>query len=736
MAGGSFSTNSNTSHTLSADPPPHLLTLDQNPPSWATLLSTLEASPEAFLQPTQDLHTAALVLTKTFLDPVAASVNEAHVQRHRLHSRKRRRRNNEVDNSQDLLGLSKLYINGFSTDQVWEQARRVLQATVDEVELDISLALAENEAPPVNGTSKKVSFEDDAASDLSNEESPFNEEELSSEGQDEGDEDEEMGDGEDDFEEEEDLAFGSEDEINHTSAYDLGGTGEFVEDTNRLNDGFFSIDDFNRQTENMERLDAAGEDDLPSDEDEVDWDADPAMSSSKPSSATTRQNADIDSSDDEGPTFGNADLYGVDEDMDEDGDDDDEELGDGDNTNDIFYNDFFAPPPPKLSKKASDRLRDYNASVVADGATAEHDEEDFNGVKRTMDSVRRDLFEDHLSDHDDEDLSDRDPGDPKSRRSAHERRQAKIAEEIRRLEAANVAKREWTLSGEAKARDRPFNSLLEEDLEFERIGKPVPVITTEVTEELEAMIKRRIIAREFDELIRRRPDGLGTESVRRGRIELDHNKSQKSLADTYEEDYLKEVDPANNPDKVSDATLKQRKEIETLWAEIRGELDSLTSWSYRPSIPTANVNVISDVSTITMEDAQPSTAGEIGGASMLAPQEVYKPGSDEQGNKKEVTLKSGAVVNKDELSRDEKKRRRRREKERGRKRLDGTKSNETSSGAPEKGRNKKREERDGIVKDLKRGGVKVIGKKGELRDVMGAIVKSKAGPSGAANFKL
>merc|ERR1712187_257400 len=85
------------------------------------------------------------------------------------------------------------------------------------------------------------------------------------------------------------------------------------------------------------------------------------------------------------------------------------------------------------------------------------------------------------------------------------KQRAHIADEIRRLEAANVAKKEWMLSGEARAAERPMNSLIEEDLEFERIGKPVPVVTTEVSESIEDLVKRRILAKEFDEIIRRRP---------------------------------------------------------------------------------------------------------------------------------------------------------------------------------------------------------------------------------------
>jgi U3 small nucleolar RNA-associated protein MPP10 len=46
--------------------------------------------------------------------------------------------------------------------------------------------------------------------------------------------------------------------------------------------------------------------------------------------------------------------------------------------------------------------------------------------------------------------------------------------------------------GEASSRARPENSLLEENLEFEQVGKVVPVVTEERVKSLEEVIKARI----------------------------------------------------------------------------------------------------------------------------------------------------------------------------------------------------------------------------------------------------
>ncbi|KAJ8123521.1 hypothetical protein ONZ43_g553 [Nemania bipapillata] len=345
-----------------------------------------------------------------------------------------------------------------------------------------------------------------------------------------------------------------------------------------------------------------------------------------------------------------------------------------------------------------------------------------------MADVRRDLFEDE-SEHEDSDnvLSDVSAGNPKSRRSAHERRQAKLAEEIRKLEAANVAKKDWTMSGEARAIERPMNSLLEEDLDFEHAGKPVPVITPDVNESIEDLIKRRILAREFDEVVRRRPDAAEFSSnTRRGLANVEDTKSKQGLAEIYEEEHTKNANPDSYVSKSDEKLRNQEMEIEQMWKEVSSRLDALSSWSYRPRPVVPTLTIVSDVATISMEDAQPTTAQGVGGGdNTLAPQEVYKAGK-ENAEKGEIITKSGLPVAKQEMTREDKTRKRRREKERIRK-AGGTNSNTPQSA--------KAQQRKETIGDLRKGGVKVINKKGEIVDIDGNKAKAtKATSSGT--FKL
>ena len=90
-------------------------------------------------------------------------------------------------------------------------------------------------------------------------------------------------------------------------------------------------------------------------------------------------------------------------------------------------------------------------------------------------------------------MSDDDEKDGGEKQSAFEKQQSKIQKQIEQLEEELIKPKPWTLLGEASARNRPQNSLLEEDLEFDRAGKTVPIITVETTQSLEDMIKKRIL---------------------------------------------------------------------------------------------------------------------------------------------------------------------------------------------------------------------------------------------------
>lgn len=729
----------------------------------AALLDNLTpANHHVFLQPPPAIPAASLQIVKDTLDAFAGQVSDAQLQRLKDANKNKKRKRDGAVAPIEVLKIRKVYLDGFETGQVWQQARKIIHGALEQSEAALQ-ELEDNNEIVVNGIDDEEEplDSDGDMSEVGSDER----EDFGSEGEEDGDSisdgfeetrdldengleddsaaEELMGDVEEDAGEEGEMDGEEDDDDGDDDDGSDGPANVYVEDPHGLNDGFFSIDDFNRQTQWFEEQDARGDPntDAVSDEEEIDWNADPLAPSENTGSRRSRQKGgagrdeedwadeegdDDDDDEEDGPTFGDMDLYAP------EGESDDEDVGDEEpndtefNANDIYYKDFFAPPPKKASKDKQKKSVRFKSKPVTD-----------EDVERAMDDVRRDLFEDDsdLGDDSDDALSDVSASDPRSRRSAHERRQAKLAEEIRQLEAAAVAKREWTLSGEASAVDRPVNSLLEQDLDFEHAGKPVPVITTEVTDSIEDLIKRRILAQDFDEVLRRRPDAATLSSeTRRGLIELDDTKSSKGLAELYEEDYQKRADPEGYVSKADEKMRKEEAEIARMWKDLSATLDALSSWNYRPRPAEPSLTVVTDAPTISMEDIQPTTAqGVAGGDNTLAPQEVYKAGANKDAVEKgEVVAKSGLPVARAEMTREEKRRLRRREKERVRKAggVDGA-----AAAAGKKPISRRAKIQKETVADLKKGGVKVINRKGEVVDMAGNKAKAETNMS-STSFKL
>ncbi|KAH0113683.1 hypothetical protein KCU60_g4633, partial [Aureobasidium melanogenum] len=175
-------------------------------------------------------------------------------------------------------------------------------------------------------------------------------------------------------------------------------------------------------------------------------------------------------------------------------------------------------------------------------------------------------------------------------------------------------------------------------------------------------------------------------------------------------------------------TQKEQREIDALWRDISNKLDSLSSWHFKPKGPATQLDIRVDAPVVRLEDARPTAGAEAAAASQLAPQEIYKAGEAAEKAEAEIATRGGLVVNREEMSREERKRRRRRDKEREKKSL--------ANIDPSKKESKKTKERKGIISDLKKGGVKVIGNKGQITDVSGAAIKDGKSPSAGGSYKL
>jgi U3 small nucleolar RNA-associated protein MPP10 len=155
------------------------------------------------------------------------------------------------------------------------------------------------------------------------------------------------------------------------------------------------------------------------------------------------------------------------------------------------------------------------------------------------------------------------------------------------LEAENIAKKDWTLMGEASSRMRPQNSLLEKDLEFERVMKAVPVITEETVVGLEDRIKARILEGRFDDVVRKRP--VDDKPFLSSRVfELQDTKSKQSLAQIYEDEYTAAQTGGLVGEDRDGKLQAEHKEITKIWETISSKLDALSNAHFTPKQVSVN----------------------------------------------------------------------------------------------------------------------------------------------------
>jgi U3 small nucleolar RNA-associated protein MPP10 len=117
-----------------------------------------------------------------------------------------------------------------------------------------------------------------------------------------------------------------------------------------------------------------------------------------------------------------------------------------------------------------------------------------------------------------------------------------MVSKIEKIEDEMMNPKGWEMAGEATARDRPINSLLEVHLDFNAATKLPPVITKETTNAIEALIKQRILDEIFDDPVLKmasKRKKLNDDS------EMDFTKSKKGLGDIYADDLTKRLSSIN-----------------------------------------------------------------------------------------------------------------------------------------------------------------------------------------------
>ncbi|XP_008566769.1 PREDICTED: U3 small nucleolar ribonucleoprotein protein MPP10 [Galeopterus variegatus] len=364
---------------------------------------------------------------------------------------------------------------------------------------------------------------------------------------------------------------------------------------------------------------------------------------------------DIDSDEDEGELFGS------------------QKLKSGKSSRNLKYKDFFDP-------------------VESDNdITSVHDDE--LGSNKEEEEIAE---EDNISETDeDSDLEERDSKQPKETlkrvtfasvdeetedkdvlhvkrvsnevKSSFEKKQEKMNEKIASLEKELLDKKPWQLQGEVTAQKRPENSLLEETLHFDHAVRMAPVITEETTLQLEDIIKQRIRDQAWDDVVRKEKPKEDVYEYKK-RITLDHEKSKLSLAEIYEQEYIK-----LNQQKTAEEENPEHVEIQKMMDSLFLKLDALSNFHFIPKPPVPEIKVVSNLPAITMEDVAPVSVSD---AALLAPEEIKE--KNKAGDVKTAGEKTATDKKRERRKKKHQKRMKIKQKEKQRKLLE--KSNPDQAG--------------------------------------------------------
>ncbi|XP_066972317.1 U3 small nucleolar ribonucleoprotein protein MPP10-like [Macrobrachium rosenbergii] len=317
------------------------------------------------------------------------------------------------------------------------------------------------------------------------------------------------------------------------------------------------------------------------------------------------------------------DAIGDNYDMDSDDIDLMKDTSDGESEDGVMYEAFFGGEKGEFTKSSQlkeDEDSDSDALNSEDGGN-----EDPIGNKKKN-------FLDDSSEESEKEVTQLLGLKKKEEKSTFEKDRERELMLMSTLEEDNVAEKPWFLKGEAVSADRPENSTLEEQLEYNIAARQRPVITEDTTTLVEKIILSRIRSKAWDDVVRKVKPNI-TPFEYKKKLLLNQEKSKKSLAEIYEEEYLKQQ-KKNEVKEKKEEELPEHKEISEKMDYLFSLLDALTNYHYTPKMVAPDVKIQSNLPAITMEEATPVTASE---GTLLAPQEVLASVQGELKGKSELT---------------------------------------------------------------------------------------------------
>ncbi len=200
-------------------------------------------------------------------------------------------------------------------------------------------------------------------------------------------------------------------------------------------------------------------------------------------------------------------------------------------------------------------------------------------------------------------------------------------DDITELEAGLLGEKPWEYRGEIGAKGRPVNSLLELGVDVERRTRAPPPITAEKTNDLEEMIKVRILEGSFNDV---QPKNIQLQKNFRSSHkvvddpELSVNKSKEGLGDVYEAEFMRRTlgVERSDPNKV------KKKELKELFTKLCYKLDALSNFKFKPKPTIQDAEIIANLPAVEMEEALPVS---MSAAVTTAPEERHAPKRGREG---------------------------------------------------------------------------------------------------------
>ncbi|XP_047469772.1 U3 small nucleolar ribonucleoprotein protein MPP10-like [Penaeus chinensis] len=299
-----------------------------------------------------------------------------------------------------------------------------------------------------------------------------------------------------------------------------------------------------------------------------------------------------------------------------------QDMSDGEEEDEVMYKDFFDEAPDGENANTNGEVEEEQYEEDDTRGRGYSQRGDNDGDSSTMPLLGQKQLE---------------------TKSSYEKEREKELRLIDTLEEDVLTEKPWHLRGEISAANRPENSALEEQMDYNIGVKQKPVITEDITTLLERVILGRIRSKAFDDVERKVKVAADPFEFKK-KLLLDQEKSKQSLAEIYEQEYIKQNEGSSKKDEEE---TREHKEIRERMDSLFSQLDMLANFHYMPKQVQPEVKIKSNLPAISIEEATPLAMSD---ASTLAPQEIMAP-------------VQGELVGKDERTATDKKRERRKKKQ-------------------------------------------------------------------------